>query len=583
MVTKSEKERTMDLETLIRVARGDQPADLLLTDCQLVNVYTGEIYPTAVAIAGEWIAAVGPNHPARESIDLGGRYLCPGFINAHVHIESSMVIPTEYARAVVPHGTTTAVSDPHEIANVCGLDGVHYMLQLGALAPMTILANAPSCVPATAMSTAGASLDAHALQSLRDHPRVPGLAEMMNFPGVIHTAPDVLAKIHAFAGLPIDGHAPGLGGRDLNAYVAAGIGSDHECVTADEAIAKLRLGMRVLIREGSTARNLAALLPAAALSPSAARRCSFCTDDRHPADLLDEGDVDVLVRRAIAAGFEPVTAIQMATLNTAEWFRLWDRGAIAPGKRADLIAFSDLQNLQAEWVFVGGRLVARDGAMLVPRWPVQVDDAAVRDTVHLDWEAVDLRVPARPGRIRVIGAIGDQVVTEHLVMDPTLREDEVISDPSRDLLKMAVIERHRHTGNVGLGFVKGIGLRRGAIATTVCHDHHNLIVIGVDDTSMRTAVRALVELGGGEVVADGTTLVQNLPLPIAGLMSDRPLEEVRPTQDAMRAAAGQLGCTLPAPFMTMSFLALEVIPTLKLTDQGLVDVDRFAIVPLWTD
>jgi adenine deaminase len=573
----------MDLEKAIRVARGEEPADLLLTNCRVVNVYTGEIYLAAVAIADRWIAAIGPGYLAHEVIDLDGRYLCPGFINAHVHIESSMVIPTEYARAVVPHGTTSAVSDPHEIANVCGLAGVHYMLDVGALAPMTIYANAPSCVPATAMSTSGASLGARELESLRDHPGVPGLAEMMNFPGVLHAAPDVLAKIRAFAGLPIDGHAPGLSGRDLNAYVGTGIGSDHECVTGDEAIEKLRLGMRILIREGSTARNLAALLPAAAVSPSAARRCSFCTDDRHPADLLDEGDIDVLVRQAIASGMDPVTAIQMATLNTAEWFRLWDRGAIAPGKRADLIAFSDLQNLHAEQVFVGGRLVARDGAMVVPRQPVEVGDSAVRNTVHLDWEGLDLRVPGRPGRIRVIGAIGDQVVTERLLMDPTLRGGEVISDPSRDLLKMAVIERHRGTGNVGLGFVKGIGLRRGAIATTVCHDHHNLIVIGADDSSMMTAIRAIVELGGGEVVADGATVLQSLPLPIAGLMSDQPLEGVRRAQDAMRIAAGQLGCTLPAPFMTMSFLALEVIPTLKLTDQGLVDVDRFEIVPLWTD
>lgn len=573
----------MDLEKLLRVARGDEPADLLLTNCRLINVYSGEIYPTAVAIADQWIAAIGPGYLARESIDLGGRYLCPGFINAHVHIESSMVIPTEYARAVVPHGTTSAVSDPHEIANVCGLAGVHYMLKVGAMAPMTIYANAPSCVPATSMSTAGASLGARELESLRGHPRVPGLAEMMNFPGVLDAVPDVLAKIGAFAGLPIDGHAPGLSGRDLNAYVAAGIGSDHECVTGDEAIEKLRLGMRVLIREGSTARNLAALLSAASLSPSAARRCSFCTDDRHPADLLDAGDIDVLVRGAIASGMDPVTAIQMATLNTAEWFRLWDRGAIAPGKRADLIAFSDLEDLHAEWVFVGGRLVARDGAMQVPRQLVQVDDAVVRDTVHLDWEGLDLRVPARPGRIRVIGAIGDQVVTEHLVMDPAIRGSELVSDPSRDLLKMAVIERHRGTGNVGLGFVKGIGLQRGAIATTVCHDHHNLVVIGADDASMMTAIRAIVELQGGEVVADGTTIVQSLPLPIGGLMSDQPLEMVRRAEDAMCAAAGELGSRLPAPFMTMSFLALEVIPTLKLTDQGLVDVDRFEIVPLWID
>lgn len=572
---------------LIKAARGDAPADLVLTNCRLINVYTGEIHQAEVAIHGELIAAVGQSlQPvkASETLDLGGRYLCPGFINAHVHVESSMVIPTEFARAVVPRGTTTAVADPHEIANVCGMAGIRYMLDVAEHAPMTILANAPSCVPATHMSTSGASLSAEDLAALRDHPRVPGLAEMMNYPGVILAVPEVLAKVETYAKRPIDGHAPGLTGRELQAYVAAGIGSDHECVTAEEATEKLRLGMRLLIREGTTARNLGALLPA--VTPANARRCCFCTDDRHPVDLLDEGDLDVLVRTAIAGGLEPITAIQMATLNTAEWFRLWDRGAVAPGKRADLVVFSDLSDLRAELVFVGGRLVARDGQMVVGRTPPVVDDSAVRNTVRLPaltGEELALDVPAGDRRVRVIGASGDQVVTEHLVMEPTVRGSEAIADPERDLLKMAVIERHRRTGNLGLGFVSGIGLRRGAIATTVCHDHHNLIVIGADDASMMTAVRAAAEMGGGEAVAVGDRVMQTLALPIAGLMSDRPLEQVRQQQDAMLEAAAELGCPLHDPFMTASFLALEVIPALKLTDQGLVDVDQFELVDLWVD
>ena len=569
----------MKLENLIAVARGDQPADLLLTNCKLVNVYTAQVYPTEVAVAGGLIAGIGAGYEAAETLDLNGRYLCPGFINAHVHVESSMTIPTEFARAVVPRGTTTAVSDPHEIANVCGLAGIRYMLEVGTGAAMSILVNAPSCVPATHMATAGASLSAEDLVTLHDDPRVPGLAEMMNFPGVIYGDPQVLAKLQAYADRPIDGHAPGVSGKALNAYVAAGIGSDHECVTAEEALVKLALGMRVLIREGTTARNLAGLLPA--VTPATARRCSFCTDDRHPADLLDEGDIDVLVRAAIAGGLDPITAIQMATLNTAEWFRLWDRGAIAPGKRADMIVFSDLQRPRAEMVFVGGRPVAKDGQMIVERQLIRVDDSPVRSSVRVNWEGLSFRIPVGGRRMRVIGASGDQVTTKQLLLEPRIQNGEAVADLSRDLLKMAVIERHHGTGNVGLGFVQGIGLQRGAIATTVCHDHHNLIVIGADDASMWTAARAVAEMGGGEVVADGEQVLQTLPLPIAGLMSDRPLEEVRQGQDAMLKAAAELGSSLHDPFMTMSFLALEVIPALKLTDQGLVDVNRFALVDLW--
>lgn len=573
----------MDLKTLLSAARGDEPADLLLANGRLVNVYTGEIYQTDVAVKGGRIAGLGAGYHANRVIDLDGRYLCPGLINAHVHIESSMVTPAEFARAVAPRGTTTAVSDPHEIANVCGLEGIRYMLDAGENAAISIFANAPSCVPATHMSTSGAQLEAKDLEHLLGDPRVPGLAEMMNFPGVIFGSDQVLAKIEAFAGRPVDGHAPGLTGKQLNAYVAAGIGSDHECVTAEEALEKLRLGIRVLIREGTTARNLAGLLPAAMVSPSAARLCCFCTDDRHPADLLDGGDIDELVRSAISGGLDLITVIQMATLNTAEWFRLEDRGAISPGKRADLVVFSNPAFFKAEMVFVGGKLVAQDGEMIEESKLVSVDDSAVRSRVRIDLEALNLEVPAQGNKMRVIGALNDQVVTGHLVIEPSLRDGKAIADPSRDLLKMAVIERHKGAGNIGLGFVRGIGLKRGAIATTVCHDHHNLIVIGADDASMMAAVQAIVKMGGGEVVVENDRVIESLPLPIAGLMSDQPLQKVRKNQEAMLQAAASLGCSLHDPFITMSFLALEVIPALKLTDQGLVDVEKFEIVPLWID
>lgn len=569
----------MKLEELIPVARGDAPAELLLTDCRVINVYTGEIYETEVALLGGLIAGVGPGYSARSTLSLGGRYLCPGFIDAHLHLESTMLLPTEFARAVVPLGTTTVVSDPHEIANVCGLAGIRYLLDVARLAPMTIFANAPSCVPATPMSTAGASLDAADLLLLRDDPHVIGMAEMMNFPGVISSVPEVIAKLEAYADRPIDGHAPGLSGRPLNAYIGAGIGSDHECSTVEEALEKVRLGMRVLVREGTATRDLAALLPA--VTPENARRFCLCTDDRHPADLLNEGHIDALVRAAIAGGADPITVIQMATLNPAEWFRLLDRGAVAPGKRADLIAFSDLYNMHAEMVFVGGQLVARNGDLLIDHKPADVDDEAVRSTVRVDADSLSLRIQSGGNTMHVIGAVRDQVVTEHRLLRPTVQGGEAVADPARDLLKLAVIERHHGTGNVGLGFIQGIGLKRGAIASSVCHDHHNVIVAGADDASMMTAVRAIAEMGGGEVVAVGDRVLEQLPLPIAGLMSDQPIDDVCHMQNAMLQAAAGLGCPLPDPFMTLSFMALEVIPSLKLTDQGLVDVDKFALVDLW--
>lgn len=574
----------MELTRFLPIARGDEPAELVLRNGRVINVYTAEIMEADVAIADGHIVGIGSGYESRQEIDLGGRYVCPGLIDAHVHIESSMVTPYQFARAVVPRGTTTVVCDPHEIANVAGTAGIRYMLEASEGLPLTVYVNLPSCVPATTMGTAGAELSAADLQPLANLPRVLGLAELMNVPGLVLGFPDVLAKVESFRGQVIDGHAPGISGKWLQAYVGAGPGSDHECTTAAEMLEKLRLGMRVFIRESTAAKNLRALIPA--ITPQNSRRCAFCTDDRHPADLLDEGHLDHLIRMAVAEGLDPVTAIQMAALNAAEWFRLRDRGAIAPGLRADLVVFSDLKKFRPEMVFSAGHLVAQAGEP-VGRWDEPLaDDSPVRETVRVDWDRVSLRIGApdagaRSVRVRIIGVIPDQVLTEHRVEELPVRDGEVIADPERDILKLAVIERHRGTGNVGLGFVQGLGLRRGALAGSVGHDAHNLIVAGCDDVSMMTAARAVARMGGGLAVAVEEQILATVPLPVAGLMSDQPVETVRLQMDNLTQAARSLGTALPDPLMTLSFLPLEVIPALKLTDQGLVDVEQFAFVSLF--
>ena len=570
---------TMTLEHRLAVARGDEPASLVLKNARVVDVHTGEIRTADIAILDDTIVALGKGYNGLEEIDLQGAYVAPGFIDAHVHIESSLCTPPEFARALLPRGVTTAITDPHEIANVSGLEGIRYMLTTSAGLPLSVFVMAPSCVPATHMETNGATLEAEDLRPLLDEARVLGLAEMMNFPGVVNGDPGVLAKLALFRGRVIDGHCPGLTGAALNAYVAAGIQSDHECTTVEEAQAKLERGMFIFIREATNARNLRTLLPL--VTEANHRRLCFCTDDRQPGDLLEEGSIDMMVRTAISEGVSPIVAIRMATLNPAEYFRLHDRGSIMPGKRADMLVFDDLSHPEARLVFSGGRLVARDGALLPGT--VDVSLPPYPETMHVKWESVDFRVPARGTRIRVIGHIPDQLVTEHCIMDAKIVDGAVVADPARDLLKMAVIDRHKASGRMGLGFIQGIGLHRGAIAGTVAHDHHNLVVIGADDTSMWTAARAVGEMGGGLVVAEGERVLARLPLPVAGLMSDRPITEVRGGYDALRKAAQNLGSPLHDPFMAMSFMALEVIPSLKLTDHGLVDVEAFQIVDLFVE
>lgn len=568
----------MELSHFIKIARGDEPADLLLKGGKVVNVFSGEVYDADVAIAGSRIVGLG-QYAARETIDVSGKYLTPGFIDAHVHIESSLVPPPEFARAVVPRGTTTVVIDPHEIGNVLGLDGIRYMFDAAKYNPLSIFVMLPSCVPATNMETAGAVLHWYDIVPYQNDPWVLGLAEMMNFPGVVHGAEDVLDKLRAFEKSVRDGHAPGLSGGALNAYVAAGIGSDHECTTVDEAREKLRLGMCVFIREATNAHNLEALLPL--ITPENARRICWCTDDRQPADLLDQGHIDYLIRRAIELGLDPITAIRVGTLNPAEYFRLHDRGAIAPGRRADIVVLDDLQTVRAVLVLRGGKLVARDGELLPYERPER--KTFVRSSMNVDWEKVNIRVEAKGHKAHVIGAIPDQLITEHLIEDVTIEDGLAVQDVGLDLLKIAVIERHTRSGNHAVGFVKGTELRRGAIASSVAHDHHNIVVIGADDQSMMTAARVVGEMHGGMSAANGSDVVARLPLPIAGLMSDQPIETVRAQMDDLLRAAHAMGSTLHDPFMAMSFLALAVIPELKITDQGLIDVVKFQKIPLFVE
>jgi adenine deaminase len=569
----------MELNQFITIARGEAPADLLLKGGQIVNVFSGEVHSADIAIADGKIVGVGTGFTAKETIDVTGKIIAPGFLDAHVHIESSMVPPPEFARAVVPRGTTTVITDPHEIGNVLGLDGIRYMFDAAKYNPLSMFVMLPSCVPATNMETSGATLRSYDIEPFKDNPWVLGLAEMMNYPGVINGDPEVLAKIELFKDRIIDGHAPGLSGLELNAYVAAGIRSDHECTTVAEAREKLRLGMTIFIREATTAHNLDALL--ALITPATSARICWCTDDRQPSDLIDQGGIDYLVRRAIRQGIDPVTAIQIATINPASYYGLSDRGAITPGRRADLVVLDNLRNVTTKMVLREGRVVAQDGQLLPYDKPHR--EVRVRGSMNVNWDKVSFRIPARGRRARVIGVIPDQIVTEHLIEELTIENGEAVQDPGLDLLKIAVIDRHANTGAHTVGFVKGIGLRQGAIASSIAHDHHNLVVIGTDDASMMTAARAVAKTGGGLSVAHKQAVLAQLPLPIAGLMSDQPIETVRAQMDEVLDAAHNLGATLHDPFMAMSFLALAVIPELKITDQGLVDVSKFQKVPLFVE
>jgi adenine deaminase len=519
-----------DLGEIIRAARGEVEADLLLRGGRVVNVFTHEIVETAVALHGDRIVGFG-DLPAREVIDLEGRYVCPGLIDAHVHIEISMLPPHRFADAVLPHGVTSVVCDPHEIANVLGVKGVRYMLDVSEGLDLSVFVMAPSCVPTSSMETSGAALGTEDLVAIGEHPRVLGLAELMNFPGVLAGSGDVLDKLRGFAGRPLDGHVPGLTGRDLQAYAGAGISSDHESVTAQEAREKLRLGMIVFLREASNARNLIDVLPA--VDQYTARRCAFATDDRVPGELLHDGSIDSLVRLAIGGGLDPVTAVTMATLNPAEHYGLRDRGAVAPGRRADLVVTSDLRALPVELVVAGGRVVARDGRRLGHSVARQT---TLPGTFHIAWPK-DLRLPAAGRRARVIGIVEDQLLTTAHVEAVRVESGVAVADPDRDMLRLNVIERHHATGNVGMGFVRGFGLQRGAMASSVANDCHNLIVVAVDDEDGLLAAHAVADMDGGIAVAADGELRAALhgPCSVHGYELPRAAGDPAPQADRPRA------------------------------------------------
>ena len=555
--------------------------DLLLRDARILDVFGGEFWKGDVAIAAGRIVGFGAT-AAQEVRDLNGAWLVPGLIDAHVHVESSQLTPGQFARAVVPRGTTCVIADPHEIANVLGLDGVRYMLAATDDIPLHAYFMAPSCVPSSPFETTGAVLGADEIAEILSWDRVLGLGEMMNYPGVVDGDPGISAKLAAARGRPIDGHAPGLSGRKLWTYVAAGPRTDHECTTLEEAREKLRAGLRILIREGTTARDLDALLPL--LDERTAPFVHFCTDDRHPESLLAEGGVDDLVRRAIAGGVRPEIAIAWATIHAARTYGLLDHGAIAPGHRADLVVLSDLRSFEVREVYVDGVRAAGDGRPLFET--LSETDRRVLNTVRVDLAELSFRVDSgarSERRVRALAVSGDRVITDAVEVTLPCAGGEVLSNPGQDIVKLAVVERHKASGAVGIGFVRGLGLARGALASTVAHDAHNVIVAGTCDEDMCVAVQELARIGGGQVVVEAGSVVARLPLPIAGLMSDRPLSEVAADSKELTEAARRLGCSLPAPFATLSFLALPVIPHLKLTDQGLVDVDEFRMVSGFLD
>jgi adenine deaminase len=555
----------------IAVARGDEPADLVVRGGRVFSVFTREWLETDIAVVDGFVAGLGAYEGA-ETLDASGRWVVPGFVDAHLHLESTKLLPDEFSRLVLPLGTTACVADPHEIANVLGTDGVHWLLDVCSRLPLDVYFMASSCVPASDFESPRRRLTAGDLEGLLRRRRVIGLAEMMNFPGVISADPHELEKLALRGAVHVDGHAPGVGGKALNAYVSAGIRSDHEAVTPEEGRERLRAGMWLLIREASGARNLDALLPL--VQEFGPARMAFCTDDREPEHVAEEGHINSMVRQSVAGGVAVEDALVLATLNPAQWHGLREHGALAPGYKADLLLLADLERFEPELVLKSGRRIEDVARPEVPDW--------VRHTVrigHVGRSELELR-RSGSGPVRVIGIVPDQIVTDSLEADPKVEDGRIVADPERDLAKIAVVERHLGTGRAGVGLVRGFGLTGGAIATTVAHDAHNVVVVGVDDDDMLRAIQRLTELGGGVVVVEDRGVRAELPLPVAGLLATAAAGEVVAATEACLAAARELGCHLNSPFQTLSFLALSVIPALKITDRGLVDVDRFALVPL---
>jgi adenine deaminase len=565
-----------NLRRKLSIARGEQPAEVLFKNARLVNVLSGEIHSTHVAVEDGRVVGLG-DYRGQKVIDLRGAYLAPSLIDGHFHVESSLLTAAEFARAVVPHGTGAVVADPHEYANVLGLDGIRYILESSKNLPVDFFIMLPSCVPATPLETAASRITADDLKLMIADERIAGVAEMMNFPAVCQGQESELDKIAVGKGKNVDGHAPGLRGKNLNAYVLAGVRSDHESTTLAEAREKLRLGMHLLLREGSTERNLADLIPL--ITPQNSANCSFATDDKLPGDLVEEGHIDHCVSKAIKLGLAPITAFQIATINTARHYRLRNFGAVAPRFWADFIVFDSLKKVSVRQTYKKGALVAEDGEYLGHRAPACPPP---RSTMNLRYQSSDLEVKASGAKkIKLIRIVPNQIVTKQSVVTPKIAAGRVVADVARDILKLVVVERHRATGNVGVGFVHGFNLKAGALGSSIAHDAHNVVVVGTNDADILQAIRELERLQGGLVAVANGSVKAELGLPIAGLVSDKPLAEVTSGVARLNAAAQALGCKLAAPFMTLSFLSLSPIPQLKLTDQGLIDAVKLCKTSLF--
>ena len=566
------------MSNIINVARGFEKADLVIKNANIVNVLSEEIHKADIAIKDGIIAGIGENYSGEKEIDIQGAYVTPSFIDGHVHLESTMMLPSEFAKVALPAGTTTVIIDPHEISNVLGLHGISFMHEAVKNLPLDVYTMLPSCVPATPFETSGFDLNSYDLSLLIDKPWVLGLAEMMNFPGVLNQDNNVMAKLELAKsrGKCIDGHAPYLHGKDLCAYIASGVKSDHECTTPDEAVEKLRLGMYVMIREGTAAKDLDALMPV--LKTCNTRKCIFVTDDRHPADLKEH--INGMVRRAVEAGVDPVKAIQIASLNTAEYFGLKNLGAIAPGYKADLLILPDLKTFKPDLVIKNG-VVAAENGKLIAELP-ENEALAVRNSVNVRWiTPEDFRIEANGSKVTALEVIPHQLITKSVVSEVKIEDGNAVSNIDNDTLKICVIERHRATGNIGKGFVKGFNLKCGAIASTVAHDSHNMIVIGTNDADMYAAAVALIKCKGGKVVVKDGEVISELPLPIAGLMSDRNFDYVVNKCEELNKTAHSIGCRIEDPFMTMGFLSLPVIPELKVTDKGVFDTNKFDFIDIF--